>query len=328
MTVKPHPDIEGLLVHYDLNRERAERFGNSLQDLLGDSRLRKHTHSLKYRLKERTHLHDKLRRRIRDLEEQMQPWDITPDNLFLTINDIIGLRILHLHTRQFARIHETLQLLFEEEEYVLHEAPFARTWDNETAGYFKALGLEVQDSESLYTSVHYVVRRASSQLAMTAEIQVRTLAEELWGEVDHAINYPHKCPDLACREQILVLARVTSSASRLADAIFATYSHYDATRNEAATRPSLDPALGPRGPGIAEPHTQSSTIESSSAADTPPSPGETTPDKVRVYDLARELNLSNKDLEALVRQLGIEIRNYMSTLSAEEAQHVRRALSK
>ncbi len=46
--------------------------------------------------------------------------------------------------------------------------------------------------------------------------------EEVWGEVDHTMNYPHQIDNLACREQLKVLARVTSSATRLVDAIFLT----------------------------------------------------------------------------------------------------------
>jgi putative GTP pyrophosphokinase len=84
----------------------------------------------------------------------------------------------------------------------------------------RAEHFEVDDSPcSLYTSVHYVVD-AGLDARCTAEIQVRTLAEELWGEVDHAINYPHKTQSLACREQIKALARATSSCSRLVDAIY------------------------------------------------------------------------------------------------------------
>jgi len=58
---------------------------------------------------------------------------------------------------------------------------------------------------------------------VSCEIQVRTLFEEIWGEVDHQINYPRECDVLACREQIRVLARLVGAGSRLADAIFRTY---------------------------------------------------------------------------------------------------------
>jgi len=50
---------------------------------------------------------------------------------------------------------------------------------------------------------------------MTCELQVRTLAEELWGEVDHKLNYPHKAETVACIQQLRALARSTSAAGRL-----------------------------------------------------------------------------------------------------------------
>ncbi|MEM7159290.1 MAG: translation initiation factor IF-2 [Myxococcota bacterium] len=45
--------------------------------------------------------------------------------------------------------------------------------------------------------------------------------------------------------------------------------------------------------------------------------------KIRVYELARELDKDNKSLVKVIRGLGIEIKNQMSTLSPEEAQRVR-----
>ncbi len=47
--------------------------------------------------------------------------------------------------------------------------------------------------------------------------------------------------------------------------------------------------------------------------------------KIRVYELARELDKDNKTLEEAIRALGIQIKNYMSTLSPEEAERVRAA---
>ena len=48
--------------------------------------------------------------------------------------------------------------------------------------------------------------------------------------------------------------------------------------------------------------------------------------KIRVYELARELDRDNKSLEGVIRGLGIPIKNYMSTLTPEEAQRVRSAV--
>ena len=58
---------------------------------------------------------------------------------------------------------------------------------------------------------------------MCCEIQVRTLFEEIWGEIDHSINYPHRTNSIACVEQIRVLSKLVSTGTRLSDAIFKSY---------------------------------------------------------------------------------------------------------
>jgi len=178
-------------------------------------------HSVKSRLKDPDHLADKLTRKLRDSLEKDHPFDYTPENLCTKINDLVGLRILHLHTRQMREIDSVLRSILDEKKYPIVEGPFARTWDDESVDYFTDIGIECEKSPSMYTSVHYVIT-SNSKTLLTAEIQVRTLSEEVWGEVDHKINYPHRTENLACREQIKVLARATSTATRLVDSIFAT----------------------------------------------------------------------------------------------------------
>ena len=104
---------------------------------------------------------------------------------------------------------------------MFNEPPKAYTWDPEAQGFFASMGLEVQVKDSFYTSVHYLVRpRADSPHC--CEIQVRTLFEEIWGEVDHTLNYPNPTDNVACREQLRVLTKVVGAGSRLVDAIFRT----------------------------------------------------------------------------------------------------------
>src|SRR3954468_23714431 len=52
------------------------------------------------------------------------------------------------------------------------------------------------------------------------------------------------------------------------------------------------------------------------------------PGKVRLYEVAKDLGLANKDLVAKVRALGIEVKNHMSNLDAEDVARVKRALDK
>jgi putative GTP pyrophosphokinase len=63
--------------------------------------------------------------------------------------------------------------------------------------------------------------------------------EEVWGEVDHTMNYPIPSKVLAYREQVKVLARVTSGATRLVDSIFLTL---DDSKSKTPKRPTRRPA--------------------------------------------------------------------------------------
>jgi ppGpp synthetase/RelA/SpoT-type nucleotidyltranferase len=212
--------VETLVAHYVENRPFIEVMLKQLSDaILGSPKLMAHVHSTKWRLKDPGHLEDKLLRNVMDVKEKGKPFTISKRNLLYRINDLAGFRILHLHTHQIIAIDRELRAVFNEYRFPLFEQPTARTWDDENREFFRRIGIRPMKSPKLYTSVHYVVASNSSTKS-TCEIQVRTLAEELWGEVDHTLNYPHEHPKLSCREQIKVLARVTSSCSRLVDSIF------------------------------------------------------------------------------------------------------------
>lgn len=212
--------IDALVQHYLVNRTKFDTILYQLSGYVAASRvLKNHVHSTKERTKDPDHLRAKLVRKLLKSKTSPEPFDISVDNLFKQVNDLAGFRIIHLHTRQVKDIHDELISIFDEQRWILVEGPVAKTWDDESRGYFKALGWETELSESMYTSVHYVVQ-PNSRSELTCELQVRTLMEEVWGEVDHTINYPVKSSSQSCREQIKVLARLTSSCSRLVDSIF------------------------------------------------------------------------------------------------------------
>lgn len=214
--------IRSLVKHYIDNSDRVEGFLKQvLVHLSGSKNLARLVHTFRSRVKDPQHLQDKLQRKAREAREKGTAFDITTENLFTKITDLAGVRILHLHTTQFAAIDAELRSIFAEQNFVLVEGPFARTWDDEYRDYFASIDIKTEESPTLYTSVHYVIA-SGSRTTITCEIQVRTLAEELWGEVDHTLNYPHPSDSVACKEQIRALARATSTATRLVDAIFAT----------------------------------------------------------------------------------------------------------
>jgi ppGpp synthetase/RelA/SpoT-type nucleotidyltranferase len=213
--------VSSLVDHYVANTEKLKIVLDALNSYLsGSSALRKHVHSIKFRLKDSEHLRDKLIRKAKQAKCDGTP-QITKDTLFTKVNDLVGFRILHLYTEQIRDIDSALKSAFVDGSYKLVEGPIAKTWDDESRAFYQSIGIATEESH-LYTSVHYVIETAS-KIPYTCEIQVRTLMEEVWGEVDHKINYPHLTEHLSCREQLAALARVTSGCTRLVDSIFRSF---------------------------------------------------------------------------------------------------------
>lgn len=170
-------------------------------------------HSVKTRLKDPSHLAEKITRKTQGGNV------ITTDNLFSQITDLCGVRILHLHQAQAEAIHHFIMKQVTSKEWHLNEKPVAYSWDPDSSDFFKSLGLRVQIKPSHYTSIHYVVK--PKKLGFVAcEIQVRTLFEEIWGEVDHTVNYPNPTSNQFTKEQLRVLGKLVSTGSRLTDSVF------------------------------------------------------------------------------------------------------------
>lgn len=175
-------------------------------------------HSVKWRLKDPEHLREKLGRKF----SENGALTFSPQELGARVTDLAGVRVLHLHETQFAEIHQLFKAKIDSGDWTLAEQPKAYTWDPESRTFFENLGLLCSVKESFYTSVHYVVRPKPDTM-LACEVQVRTLFEEVWGEVDHSLKYPEKPVTLSCQEQLRVLSKVVGAGSRLVDSIYRTH---------------------------------------------------------------------------------------------------------
>jgi putative GTP pyrophosphokinase len=108
--------------------------------------------------------------------------------------------------------------VFDSFSYRVKEGPTAIVWDQEYGELYKKLEIATQTRASMYMSVHYVVE-AATKPRILVELQVRTLMEEVWGEIDHRVRYKHPQVKRACSDQLKVLARMTSGCTRLVDSI-------------------------------------------------------------------------------------------------------------
>lgn len=208
---------ERILGRYDEMRHDLKVFMDGVQHYLGDhpdlrTSGREIVHSYKCRLKDREHLRAKLERK------RVEQNPISYDNLFEQVTDLAGVRIIHLFQEHFEQIDSVIRRKIIVGDWVLGERVTAYTWDPEAAEFFGKFDLDVVQKPTSYTSVHYLIRpRFDSPLC--CEVQVRTLFEEIWGEVDHQINYPIPTANLACREQLKVLSKIVGAGSRLLDSL-------------------------------------------------------------------------------------------------------------
>lgn len=226
--------IDRALDHFRQSKHLFENFSRSLVGhLTGHPELKELIHFIKWRVKDETSLRHKLERKT--IEEKRKERAVRDDpidcgNLFEKVVDLAGVRILHLHTEQMRRIHELILKVLDEHHYQLAGDPTAHCWDTEYERLFSDFGIKTEARESMYTTVHYDII-ANQKTRITCELQVRSLMDEVWSEVSHRVSYPLESSSESCRDQLKVLARLTTGGTRLVDSIFKT--HFLASSSES-----------------------------------------------------------------------------------------------
>lgn len=214
--------IDEAVAHFEEHQHLFKGFANALlENLRDDTELGPYIHFIKYRLKSSDRLRKKLRKKALEGPRGAKP-AIDASNVFRKINDLAGVRILHLHTDQIEEMHRHIDRVLEREKFRVIEGPLAHCWDVEYEQLFERLGMEPKSRDSMYMSVHYVLE-TNERTKITFELQVRTLMEEVWGEVSHRVGYEEETPNQRVVDQLKVLARLTSGSTRLVDCVFKTH---------------------------------------------------------------------------------------------------------
>ena len=144
----------------------------------------KGVHSVKYRIKDPKHL---LRKIIRKKQEYPHR-ETTANNYTDLINDLIGVRVLHLYKEEWESIATYIQ-----DKWELKRVPYAYVKEKSSNIYvpaFEKYGCKIQKHPTGYQAVHFVIETKPDKQRYFAEIQLRTLFEEGWSEIDHTIRYP------------------------------------------------------------------------------------------------------------------------------------------
>lgn len=168
-------------------------------------------HSLRIRVKSPNGLVAKI---IRKRSENADFPAITAENYTTHITDLIGVRALHLFKNDWLPIHEFIKAHL----YLHEETPTAYVRDGdppEMLEAFRKAGCEVKEHQYNYRSIHYLLKSQPFKHVHITELQVRTLFEEGWAEIDHQLRYPRRSEDPSLAMFLAIFNRTAGSADEM-----------------------------------------------------------------------------------------------------------------
>lgn len=171
-------------------------------------------HSVKSRIKDPERLIEKIIRKTEDRKNKYgKDFEFTISNYKNEINDLIGIRVIHIFKEQWGEIHNFIINTWKVTEIT------ANVRDGDNTEIFDDLGIEVRSRASGYRSVHYLVEFYPTSQKVIAEIQVRTIFEEGYGEIDHRLRYSHNEIPNILKSNLLLFNRIAGSADEMASLI-------------------------------------------------------------------------------------------------------------
>lgn len=139
-------------------------------------------HSIRYRIKEPDRLLAKIIRKKKENTRRK----FTLKNYKTKITDLMGLRAIYLYKSNWMNIHESIK-----EQWKLNEPVIAKCKNgDQDIKMYEEYGIKTETTKNGYRSVHYIIKHTPRRKKYLAEIQLRTIFEEGWSEIDHEIRYP------------------------------------------------------------------------------------------------------------------------------------------
>lgn len=199
-------DLITLAKDFLKHQTNLESIGSSISNALMKV---KRVHSVKFRVKDTEHLIAKIiRKRISD------PGRIIDINNYLQeVTDLVGVRVLHLFKEEVKEIHSYLI-----DTYELKEHPIAYVRDGDSTDFLSTLKgdqFNIKKHPRSYRSLHYLPLDSFGKTNYIAEVQVRTIFEEGWSEIDHIFSYPNNVENQIYTHFLSILNRLAGSADEM-----------------------------------------------------------------------------------------------------------------
>jgi ppGpp synthetase/RelA/SpoT-type nucleotidyltranferase len=203
--------------HYKHQMKFLEQQAEVVANIL---RLNKMIHTVRSRVKDPEHLIEKLIRKLPERRVKYgDEFTFTVENYMSEITDLIGVRAIHIFKEDWREIHDYITTQWEVSEVN------ANLRNGDDSKLYEETGLQIDIRTSGYRSVHYLINVAPTKVPITIEIQVRTIFEEGYGEIDHLISYPHNNVPRVIAENLLTLNRIAGSADEIASFVNSLKTH-------------------------------------------------------------------------------------------------------
>ena len=178
--------------------------------------LREHNkvHFVKSRVKDSERLIEKIIRKTPERKTvHGADFQFTLDNYKEEITDLIGIRVIHIFKEDWEDIHNFISTTWKVIEIT------ANIREGDDTQCFEDLNITINSRKSGYRSVHYLIEFFPTSQKVIAEIQVRTIFEEGYGEIDHQLRYSHKQIPAILASNLLLFNRIAGSSDEMASFI-------------------------------------------------------------------------------------------------------------
>ncbi|AGF55296.1 RelA/SpoT domain-containing protein [Clostridium saccharoperbutylacetonicum] len=212
--LKHNINVDNLKEIYEDYMEYKNSYESQAEFIANILRSENMVHSVKSRIKDPDRLIEKIIRKTEDRKSKYgSDFEFTVENYKNEINDLIGIRVIHIFKDQWQGIHEFISKTWNVIEIT------ANVRDGDNIEVFDDPSIEVRSKASGYRSVHYLVEFYPTNQKVIAEIQVRTIFEEGYGEIDHRLRYSHNEIPEILKSNLLLFNRIVGSADEMASLI-------------------------------------------------------------------------------------------------------------
>jgi ppGpp synthetase/RelA/SpoT-type nucleotidyltranferase len=188
---------ESILISFLNVKEKYKQLAEYIVHMISDDPAspKESIHTIIYRIKDELRLIEKIGEQNKALEAG-EP-SISEYNYQARVGDLLGVRIICLRLSDISKIEAYLGLLAEEKIIHFIKGPDQKRSFILPINPGESMSGDINLTYSGYSSIHYQVELGENSDAppglegLQFELQLRTILEEAWGEIDHKYRYVH-----------------------------------------------------------------------------------------------------------------------------------------